>query len=325
MAVQTMAKVTHKTPLVGLVVVHYGSVPETLDLLNSLNKLKYPQLNVYVVDNDPRNPLPKTLPVKKHQVERINSKTNKGWAGGANLGAKRAVSQKCEVVTFFTSDLLVTDPQFLHKMLAPILAGKSEVCLPMVVYASNPNRIWMIGGTMDETWLLVKHNHFNHLVSEIDTATLKGDYGGIGTTITANALKKINFWTEDYFLYFEDVDFYYKLAGQGVFPSLVPAARLHHATSSVKEKTSKKMELISAFCFGRSGLIFADKYLSNWQKVTAFLGWFCYRTPIFVGGMVLQQHFSAIWAYLHGVWEGMLILLFDRSLAESNQVMEYYR
>ena len=103
-----------KIPKIACVIVNYKNFTITNECLKSLKKLKNKcyKLNTILIDN---------------------SKVNLGFAGGNNLGIKRAIRQRCDYVLLLNNDTYVTDSQMLTKMLSLDL----DIVAPILITMKN--------------------------------------------------------------------------------------------------------------------------------------------------------------------------------------------
>ena len=293
-----------------VVVVHYGDREETYDTLNSLQNQDYPRLKVFIIDNDPNHKLNKLkLKKLKYNYQYFSLPKNLGWAGGANYGAKIAVKDYFDIITFMTSDLIVTESNFLSLLAEPINNKTAKVTLPVTVYKDNPELIWMASAKVNK-WTLytydpVMNKNRSNLISYPNP-----DYGGKGLTFEAKLLEKINYWDTRFFLFFEDVDICLRAAKLGWRVKLVPEAYVLHNVSTYYVNRGKvQMSTLSAFYAARSSFIFAKKYLSGLQLITSFISQFVFKYPIFIVSMLIQGNLDNIISYSKGLLKGAKIFL----------------
>lgn len=96
-------------PLVSVITINYNGSDVTMDLLESLRQTKYPNLEIIVVDNASPNDVPENIKEAYPEIVLIKSVKNLGFAGGNNLGIKRA---KGDYLLFINNDTIVP-PDFV--------------------------------------------------------------------------------------------------------------------------------------------------------------------------------------------------------------------
>ncbi|MEL6303966.1 MAG: glycosyltransferase, partial [Bacteroidota bacterium] len=77
-------------PLVSIITVNYNESLVTMEFLESIRKLTYPNVEVIVVDNDSPNDDPDAIKTAFPEIQLIKSHENLGFAGGNNLGVKHS-------------------------------------------------------------------------------------------------------------------------------------------------------------------------------------------------------------------------------------------
>jgi len=77
-------------PLVSIITVSYNHPDVTCALLESLRHITYPKIEIIVVDNASPHDDPAIIPMSYPEIIFIQSKENLGFAGGNNLGIRRA-------------------------------------------------------------------------------------------------------------------------------------------------------------------------------------------------------------------------------------------
>ena len=77
-------------PLVSIIIPHYGGVDIINECLQSLSKIKYPQLEILVVDNKSPDHSIDFIKNNYSEIRLLESDYNRGFAGGCNYGAKFA-------------------------------------------------------------------------------------------------------------------------------------------------------------------------------------------------------------------------------------------
>src|SRR5215471_14278631 len=94
-------------PLVAIVVLDYNGLDDTLKCLASLCQVSYSALRVILVNNGSEiDPEPQARGLCA-SLTAINTGANLGYAGGNNIGIKRALEQGAEFVLILNNDTTV--------------------------------------------------------------------------------------------------------------------------------------------------------------------------------------------------------------------------
>jgi len=253
-----------KNPKVFIIVLHFGEPKNTEECLKSLENLEYDNFETIVIDN---------------------TKDNRGFAGGNNIGIKQALEKGTDYVLLLNNDTIVK-PGFLKKL---VEAGEKDDkigILGPVIKEYGSDKIHFVGGKIN--WLFTKGIHIlshpdvmsgnqpfqpsSASPSETGRATINEvDYiTGACLLIKREVIEKIGLMPEDYFFYCEDVDWCLKARKAGYKCIIVPTAKIWHKVSS-----SAKAESFSYIYYHvRNGLLLAKKNAPFFIKILAYLNSF---------------------------------------------------
>jgi len=229
-----------KNALVSIITVNYNQADVTCQMLESLKKLTYPNIEVIVVDNgsneDPTDKIRNAFPSTKIIV----SKQNLGFAGGNNLGI---VVSKGEYLFFVNNDTeLTTD--IIENLLAAFKKNiKIGVASPKIYYYDQPKMIQYAGYTPINP-CTARNSTIGQF--EIDN----GQYNlphptpyahGAAMMVSREAINKGGMMPECFFLYYEEFDWCEKIRNAGFEIYYQPEATIYHKESvSVGKLSSMK-------------------------------------------------------------------------------------
>ncbi len=237
-----------KLPKIGAVVVNYNNPSDTRETLKSLLRFSTNQegfgLAIYLVNNGCTDPESSRLVEQFPHVVQIVSNTNLGFAGGNNLGLKKALKDGCSHVLFINNDATIISHDFFEKML---LSGFS-ITSPLIEYTQNGKTVHDYGGKID--YLFGRNTHI--------LSPGKADYySGACLFTKSEVFKKIRGFDEAFFLYYEDVDFCLKAKEAGFAIGLLTSVKIFHRLSSSTNKLgAKKIKILA-----KSHLLFCRRYL----------------------------------------------------------------
>jgi hypothetical protein len=271
-------------PKVYIIILNWNGCDDTIECIESLKKVDYPNFTVLVVDNASSDNSIDVIPRKYRDVAFIEVKKNLGFAGGNNIGIKYALDHGAEYILLLNNDTTV-EPNFLTEMVKVAQSDtKIGIVGSKIYFYSEPARIWFAGGKLN--WLRTKGMHPDYL--KIDNKERpaehpkKVDYiTGCCLLIKKDVVKKIGLMSEDYFLYYEDVDWCLRARKAGWRIIFAPAAIIYHKQS----QSTRERSFPYIYYHSRNGLILGSRFgattltylLSIWifakQLIKLFIGY----------------------------------------------------
>jgi GT2 family glycosyltransferase len=220
------------SPLVFIIILNWNGKKDTIECLHSLEKVTYPNKKIIVVDNASSDGSVEEIQRLFSEVEVIVNDTNLRFAGGNNVGIKRAIEQGAEYILLLNNDTIV-EIDFLSRLVEE--AQKNEkigMVGPKIYYYSDPKRLWYAGGKIILWKGLIAHIG----VHEID----EGQYDSIKETayitgccilVKRSVIETVGLLDESYYIYGEDADWCVRVARAGFKLIYVPSALIWHKLS----------------------------------------------------------------------------------------------
>jgi GT2 family glycosyltransferase len=195
-------------PAVFTIILNWNGLADTRECLASLRKIDYPNNRVLVVDNGSEGDEATALEEESGGfIEVIRNAANLGFAGGMNVGIRRALEAGAEYVLLLNNDVTV-EPGFLAAMIAA--AGRHPnlaAACPKAYFRDRPEVIYSTGGSVN-LWTGTARQLGR---GERDRGQFEGeatrDYAdGLCMLIPAAAIEKVGLLDEEYFTYWEETD-----------------------------------------------------------------------------------------------------------------------
>lgn len=129
---------------VGIVILHYETVKDTMECIESINKnIKDNDVYIIVVDNGSKTGKLDALESNYANYDRmvfIRSDVNLGYAKGNNIGYKYAKEQlNCELIILANNDLYFEDENFIKNLRKHYLTDKFDVAGPKIISIMDGN------------------------------------------------------------------------------------------------------------------------------------------------------------------------------------------
>ena len=194
--------------MLGMVIINYNDYKMTKRLIDNIRN--YSVLDkIVIVDNNSNDGSYKKLEkLRGDKIEVIEAKQNKGYAAGLNLGAKYLIKElgECNII-FSNSDIIINKEEDL-KELNDTINKTIKVVGPTIVENNKLNRGWRLPTVKDEIKanlsskkyqesISYPESHYSGDVSYVDVVS------GCFFLVDSKALKKVDFFDENTFLYYE--------------------------------------------------------------------------------------------------------------------------
>lgn len=269
---------------VAIIIVNWNGWKDSLECLESLRGVKHPDFSVYMVDNGSADGSQSKLADFKSSTfgyQLIQNSANLGFAGGNNVGIKKALEDGAEFILLLNNDTIVS-PNFLALLVS---AANSDSAIGIVgpkIYFSEGitavaglQRIWFGGGKLN--WLKTRGYHLDYdrtdtLSQSASDEILNTDYiTGCCMLVKREAIEKIGLLSEDYFLYYEDVDWCLRVRQAGYKIAYVPGAFIWHKISRSANAGSPQY----VYYHSRNGLMLSWRFAGMLKRVAliGFIKW----------------------------------------------------
>lgn len=286
-----------------VVILHFGDKKETYNCLKSVGKIKGENIKIFVVDNGTNAIKEKELKKSSKKAVLIKSKINLGFAGGMNLGIRRAVRENFNYVLLLNNDLVVSQ-DLIKELLKSFKNSSAGIVGPIITYNNDLNKIWFAGGSLNKIFCFTRHPKMNE---KIDVSIKSGyvDFiTGACVMIKKEVFKSIGLFDDEYFLYWEDVDFCFRAqkAGFNSYLSNKPLAA-HNVSASAGIKGQNKLTPLRAYCYSKNAFLFMEKNKLN--LISGTIGQFLIRLPYFI---CTVQNGKSFKEYIRGLSDGFRYL-----------------
>ncbi len=284
-------------PLVSIVTVNFNQAKATCDLLQSLQKVTYSSIEIFVVDNDSQNDNPDVIIEQFPDITLLKTEKNLGFAGGNNVALPHC---KGKYILLINNDTEV-DPNFLEPMVS-LLESNSKIGMvsPRIQYFYSPGIIQFAGYT---PFNFITIRNFSIGYSQKDKGQFNnvsesGSIFGAAMLVPIKVIKEVGMMADVFFLYYEEHDWaaHIREAGYSLYyqgNSLV----YHKESISTGEDSPFK-----AYYLTRGRILFARRNTKGLQKLLALLYIYLITTPRISLGYILKFKIDHVWAYWRAVW-----------------------
>ena len=189
-----------------IILLNWNGLNDTLECLDSVYRLDYPDFEVIVVDNCSSDASVETIRRKFPQVILIENTKNLGFTGGNNIGMRYAVSLGADYVWLLNNDTVV-EPDSLAKLVAE--AEKSPqigIVSPVIYCYDSPEEVQFMGSYVDfKKFVVIPVKEPKELEDERVRRNLI--LWGTAILIKKSVIETIGYLSDKYFAYVEDCDY----------------------------------------------------------------------------------------------------------------------
>lgn len=284
---------------VSVVTVNFNQALVTEDLLKSLSlNNQYPETEIIVIDNGSTpNPVP-AWEKKFPHICFIRSDINLGFAGGNNLGIKKSGGDYLFLInndTEVTADLIPSLVDLLDKQ------PKVGAVSPKIRFHQQPETLQYAGFT-PMNYFTARNVCIGYLekdTGQYDKFTGKtGFMHGAAMMIRKEAIDRAGLMPENFFLYYEEMDWCEQIKKAGYEIWVQPKALIYHKESISVGKKSPLKE----FFMTRNRILFIRRNASALEKLIFYFHFAFLVMPrnmvvYFKSGRtdLLKQFLKAIW------------------------------
>ena len=319
---------------VGIVILNWNNLVDTIECLRSILALEYTNYYIYVVDNGSSDD--SIAGIKKWCNDKfatshlkytfvdissgcsflpprepalcsiIHLNENLGYAGGNNYGIRFALAQGCQYVWILNNDTVV---------------DKSSLSL-LVNAASNTKNIGVYGSSLLDfekretlqclgggkfNWLTTRNSYFCsglHINDAIQIGCFDRSINyisGASMFIPADVINRVGLISEDYFLYYEELDYAQRCRRIGYGLDVVRRSFVYHKFGSTLGSSLNTVQRskTSVFYGTRGAILSVAKYKPYLLPLAIFIRlasalFFIYKKRTDLAFSVLRGIYSAI-------------------------------
>lgn len=246
-----------------IITVNYNGLTDTCALIESVPFNE--NMEVIVIDNDSKQDEASFITQRYPYVKTIRTDKNLGFAGGNNVGIKEA---KGKYVFLINNDTVFkefnTEPLIKRLESSPTIG----IVCPKIRFAWRTNPIQYAGYTpLSRTTVRNQSIGFSEEDhGQYDTARPTPYAHGAAMLIKREAIEKIGLIPEDYFLYYEEIDWSMMFSKAGYEIWYEPACTIYHKESQSTGQDSP----LRTYYITRNRLLLVKR---NWQGIYKYLAY----------------------------------------------------
>lgn len=275
-------------PLVYVVLLNWNGWRDTLECMESLDRLAYSSHRVLVLDNGSTDDSLEQLRNARPGLRLIENGKNLGFATACNVGIREALREGADYVWLLNNDTVV-EPSSLGALVERAQLGERVGAVGSVLYyMDQPDRVQAWAGGYINFWL----GHSRHFTARVDDDDIEF-ITGASLLISRKALEEVGLLDEQFFMYWEDADFAFRLKRAGWKLAVAEKSLIWHKETAAVGKKSPRLDTY----FNTSAVRFFRKHAPI-PVVSVWSG---------IGLRLLKRMMMGDWVKVRAVWQGVRI------------------
>ncbi len=285
---------THVPARVFVVVLAFNNCEDTLECLQSVVTLDYPDVHVVLVDNGSTDGTPARVRERFPNVHVIENGRNLGVPAGYNVGFVYSLAKGADYILMLNNDTVVA-PDMLSILLADAASDpKTGILMPKVLYYGSEDRIWSGGWRYRRFPPAIVPDGSEQPRGRRDEMPRLIEYApSCGLLIHRQAFERAGLFDPGYLFLYDDWDFSERVRAHGLHIRYVPRARMWH---KVSRTTGGPHSRLFWRTFAASGVRFYRRHgRPVWFSLLTHMGYIAVREFVLKGN----------WTYWFDFWDGI--------------------
>ena len=235
--------------MIAIVVVGYNSLQDLKDCFDSIEASTYKDYETIFVDNASTD-LSVEFVKKNYPEIIVIENENSSYAGGNNIGIRKAIELKSDNIFILNPDTIVT-PDCLEQLASRV--HKNKILQPLILIYENGHKTSLINTTGNYLNFLGISYCNDYRKNQKTAKDMKiASASGAAMIFSSSMIKQVGGFDSNFFMYHEDLDLCVRAKLRGYETELISKAVVYHKYSFSQNK--KKL-----FYVERNRLLFLFK------------------------------------------------------------------
>jgi len=245
-------------PNVYIILVNYGNWKDTANCLQSIESC-YNGLSIIIVDvcnlyHSFRFLLELTTNLSHNRYKIVEQKENMGFAAACNLGLKTITEKHPDSFIWILNNDTTINTETIPNLIRCFknnLENRTAFIGSLILDYSDRNLIQYAGGYIDKKWAIIKVLKEGENLSKVNLPEeVTTDWVmGASMFFHSSIINEIGFMPEDYFLYYEDIEWSLQAIRKGYNNIVSTKSHVYHkqgSSTGLKYSTGQSFNPISA-------------------------------------------------------------------------------
>ncbi len=291
-----------------IIIINWNSFDCTFDCLESLSQMTYADYDIILVDNGSKDSSGERLKQEFPYVIFLKLDENIGFTGSNNLAMNYSINRDYKYTLLLNNDTFV-EPDFLEILVNQLDEIKEAgAAQPKIYYNHDRSLLWN-GGSHFNKWTGIDSVESGKKVTRTSEIFKSPEWlTGCALLVRNDIIRKIGLLDESLFMYYDDVDYSFRIKQAGYKLIYCPKSVIYHiagAAYRAKEKSREGfLNPVVHYYLVRNKIWILKKYLSLSQQITAAFVTFAYLIGI-LGYFLIRRRFKKFNITLKAIKDGL--------------------
>lgn len=285
-------------PLVSVISINYNHADVTCQMLESLTKVTYPNIEIIILDNGSEED-PSMIRDRFPGITLIENGENLGFAGANNLGI---CMSKGKYILLLNNDTVVT-PGFLEPLVAKMESDpRIGAVSPKIRFFFKPNVIQFSGMTNINPFTVRSKGVGYGLedCGQFEEDTITAYAHGAAMMVSREVVEKVGLMSLAFFLYYEELDWGFRIRQAGYILYYVHNSLIYHMESV----STGAMSSVKTYYMNRSRILYMRRNVRGIKATIPILFLLFVTIPKNMALYLIQGKFDLFRAYCRAVgWQ----------------------
>lgn len=255
---------------VGIVICNWNKKDYVLKCIESVKQLNYNNYDIAVVDNASTDGSIEAIEAKYPDIVLIKNKENRGGSGGFNTGIKYMLEKDTYKYIYLLDNDVLLDGNSLYELVKEMELDNDLGIAGSKIYVMDiPNQIQELGAWIDWNKGYILPNKKGHIENDEIIENVAVDYVPACSLLArTDAIKKAGIMDEKFFLYWDDIEWGYRIKNKGYKVKAITSSKVWH-----KMGVANKTSTLTTYYFWRNRIHFFNKYTSEekWKEIMSII------------------------------------------------------
>lgn len=265
-------------PKVSIIILNWNGLKDTIECLESLRKITYPDYQVLVVDNGSTGADVKALRERfRNYIHIIENDKNYGFAEGNNIGMRYALTNYNPDYLLLLNNDVSVDPDFLTELVKAAEKNPKIGLLGPVIYDYYRQSVVRGQGSgLRINWWTGTHVAIRSKLGgqEVDGIREADFVEGSCMLVRRNVIDKVGILDTAYFAYWEEADWCVRIKRAGYRVCCVLSSKIWHKSPRSHLDSRRLYYLL------RNNIMFMRKNADKKYMPTFLVYFFCIKLPL---------------------------------------------